>query len=314
MKKTITDTELATIEAKKNVRRTLAEQGIDFESGKKCTTVSERLKTLKSLEKRALDLKFKAIENEHEEEPVKEKPVLEKIDISKIDDSNSPVLQKFVVRKNNTDEQSKKKKHFSPGRKLKFLIIAGAVVLSSLTITGVVYASSNIGEKLYYGHVKKEKMAPYKEMLDHVVLSSSHPMYKTRDVGNGEHESFCEYWLDYGKIATAIKESDNPDLALYTLYHYFGKTSDPMYEGITNRTCKYFEFINENGELKKGDLYDFASGFNKGNKTDEEILKEYDEVCDTELKYDFDSSLDNLEYKIKVTPITKTYQNKNRNF
>ena len=312
MDKIITDTELATIDSKKNVRRSLAEKGINFESGKKFTTVSERLKALKNLEKRALDLKFKAIDNEHEEEPTKEKSVLEKINIRKIDDSNSPVLQRFVVKKKDAENKKKnnknknKKKHLTKGRKIKILIIAGSIVISTLALTGVAYASSNIGETIFYENVKKDKMAPYREMLDSVVLSSTHSMRKTFDVGGGEHESYNEYYLDYAKIAKAIKECDNPDLALYTLYHYFGKTNYSVYEGITTRTCKYLDFVNKDGEIKEGDLYDFASGFNKGNKTEEEILDEYDKKCDEELKYDFDSSLDNLEYKIVVEPKTES--------
>ena len=324
MKKLFTDVELAGINAKANVRKSLVEKGLDFDSEKKYTKVSERLDALKEIQKRALDYKFSLIESEYESEEQKEQPILEKINIKNIDDSKSPVVQKVVVRNNKNG--NKKSKRFMRLRKLfkkngngnennnnnkkrrvfkKVALIGALVGIGSLAITNVAKASTDFGEKMYYEHVKKEKMAPYREMLEHVVLSNTHSMYKTRDVGGGEHESYYEYYLSYDKIAKAIKECDNPDLALYTLYHYYGKTTDALYEGITNRTCKNLEFVNKDGEVKKGDLYDFASGFNKENKTDEEILKAYDQICDTDLKYDFDSELDKLEYRINVKPKTK---------
>ena len=309
MSKRRTDEELALITALAKIRKELATKGIDFDSDSGKLSYSEMLELYRQIRMKELDEKLKAADKEFEDEDEKKEAILDRIKVQ--DQNNIPKVMKITTENNKKIEENTNK---PKKRKKTWIKIASGIIAGGLVLTGIATLSSKVGENLYYRHVKNEKMAPYKEMLDHVVLSSSHPMYKTRDVGNGEHESFCEYWLDYGKIATAIKESDNPDLALYTLYHYFGKTSDPMYEGITNRTCKYFEFINENGELKKGDLYDFASGFNKGNKTDEEILKEYDEACDTELKYDFDSSLDILKYKIKVKPIAKTYQNKNRNF
>lgn len=309
MSKRRTDEELALITALAKIRKELATKGIDFDSDSGKLSYSEMLELYRQIRMKELDEKLKAADKEFEDEDEKKEAILDRIKVQ--DQDNIPKVMKITTENNKKIEENSNK---HKKRKKTWIKITSGIIVGGLVLTGIATLSSNIGEKLYYGHVKKEKMAPYKEMLDHVVLSNSHPMYKTRDVGNGEHESFSEYWLDYGKIATAIKESDNPDLALYTLYHYFGKTSDPMYEGITNKTCKYFEFTNENGELKKGDLYDFASGFDRGNKTDEEILKEYDEVCDTDLKYDFDSSLDNLKYKINVKPLTKSYQNKNRNF
>ena len=140
----------------------------------------------------------------------------------------------------------------------------------------------------------------YNNDINNAVSESYHYKFQNSDVNEGtitfvsdeEKSNYPVEYLNHEIIANTIENSNNPDLALFTLYKDFGTSDIPAYSEITSKTCEELDFI-YNGEQIKCDFNEYLrlNGFN--NKD------EYFESCKEELLKGSDTKLDNLKVYVK---------------
>ena len=170
--------------------------------------------------------------------------------------------------------------------------LATALALSTISVTAV-----------YCNHeaIVSNKTEKYAEDLEQVVDNATYTRIGNLVYQNGvvvetlEEEKSADHeytYIDYSDIASYIEHSDNPELAVFTLYKNFGRTNNPTYHRIVTNTFKSLEFDgSEIGSSENFIKYINASGY--------EGYNEYYKSCRKELYTDSDSELDNIKTKIK---------------
>ena len=100
------------------------------------------------------------------------------------------------------------------------------------------------------------------------------------------HERNSLFFADY------IETSEDPDIALFTLYKEYGTSNIPRYNGITNRTCEELEF--DDDDIHSFDDYIKANGYNS--------YKEYYKDSKHAITNDYlggEEGLENITVKVK---------------
>ena len=176
--------------------------------------------------------------------------------------------------------------------------------IAFLILLNFLAAGSIFGISNYVSHENeiKRKTKKYSEALDEVVDNSTYTRIGNLVYQNGvivekldeSKTADDEYtYIDYSNIASYIKESDNPDLAAFTLYKYYGReNNNPTYHKIVTQTFKTLQFDgSEMGSIDNFQEYLNANGYDTYN--------DYYKASRKELFSDGDSNLDNIKVKIK---------------
>lgn len=198
-------------------------------------------------------------------------------------------LETSSSKLNKTSKRKNKFKRFLP------CLIAGSVLI----ITG--------GLSILIGHSVKEKLVDesieeYSDDLDEVIKRATHTKYGNIDYSYGDVFSVDSHNLDevityinYDEVANYIKTSEDPDLALFTLYKEYGTSNIPRYNGITNRTCEELEF---DDDIHSFEDYIKANGYNS--------YKEYYKDSKHAIRNDYLGGKEGLEnITVKVKKMTK---------
>lgn len=210
-----------------------------------------------------------------------------------------------LMQEKETNIKKEKKETIIPSikeRNNKRKIIFKNFLITSLTglNIGLVAFGYNFTKKLQNESALNGITKEYNNDINNAVSESYHYKFQNSDV-NGETITFVSdeekssypvEYLNHEIIANTIETSNNPDLALFTLYKDFGTSNIPAYNEITSKTCEELDFI-YNGEQIKCDFNEYLrlNGFN--NKD------EYYESCKEELLKGPDTKLDNLKVYVK---------------
>ena len=210
-----------------------------------------------------------------------------------------------LMQEKETNIKKEKKETIIPSikeRNNKRKIIFKNFLIASLTglNIGLVAFGYNFTKKLQNESTLNGITKEYNNDINNAVSESYHYKYQNSDVNEGtitfvseeEKSSYPVEYLNHEIIANTIETSNNPDLALFTLYKDFGTSDIPAYSEITSKTCEELDFI-YNGEQIKCDFNEYLrlNGFN--NKD------EYFESCKEELLKGSDTKLDNLKVYVK---------------
>lgn len=174
--------------------------------------------------------------------------------------------------------QRKRRRRYSY-RYLKKVTISCSLIASLLTST----ATGLIVHRVQKEKFLENKIGDYKELI--------------MDTVDENHTTGARDDYNYAKIAQTILDSDNPDLALFTLYKYYGTQKHvPYFNRITNRTFNEIDDSEKNYDEKTHDAIGFYNYVKEnGYKNDKKYYKD----CVKELINDDDSNLDNLKVSIK---------------
>lgn len=198
--------------------------------------------------------------------------------------------EEITVRKTTKVSKPRKNKH-------RWLIntFVGAATVLALGTTAVTAIYCNHEGKV---DAKTEK---YADDLEKTVDDSTYSRIGNLVYQNGkvvetldeDQTANHEYqYIDYNNIADYIETSDDPDLATFTFFKCYGRSSNPEHHRIVTKTFKYLEF--EGSELGSEDnfsKYLEENGF--------ESYQDYYRKCREELYKDDDDRLDNIKYPIK---------------
>ena len=176
--------------------------------------------------------------------------------------------------------------------------LIGTAIATTLLVGGMAIGVTN-----YINHNNEvdRKTKTYAEELDEVVNKATYSRIGNAVYQNGELVEMLdedkiadqEYtYIEYNDIASFIENSDNPDLAAFTLYKNYGRTDNPEYHKIITKTFRTLEF--DGSELGS---YDNFSTYLKSNGY--ETYNDYYNATRKELFKDGDSNLDNIKVNIK---------------
>ena len=190
------------------------------------------------------------------------------------------------------------KKRNIKNRVLKSIgIVAGATAISAALIAGT------YGITTYNCHENEinRKTAQYSKDLKEVVDDNLYGRYGNvvykgnKIVEYVEDENFAtsnNQYVEQSYIADYIKNSENPDLAVFTLFRDYGMSHKPEYNKIVRKTFKYLDFDGSTpGSIDNFDTYLEKNGYSSYNQ--------YYENTREELLSDGDSELDNIVVKVK---------------
>ena len=227
----------------------------------------------------------------------------DKLESKKIDVKYTLICE--VSKKEEKKDETKEildRKEIVNKRKIKarnFLIASLFGINIALYALGINFIKKSSDNATLNGITKE-----YNNDINNAVSKSYHYKYQNSDVNeetitfvsDEEKSSYPVEYLNHEIIADTIETSNDPDLALFTLYKDYGTSDIPAYNGITSKTCEELDFI-YNGEQIKCDFNEYLrlNGFN--NKD------EYYESCKEELLKGPDTKLDNL--KVYVKKMTK---------
>ena len=207
------------------------------------------------------------------------------------------LVENGVLEKDNEVEEPRTIKK----RKLKSKkLIALGLGISAVVLGVSIYFKNKFDdEKTIYNKTKSY----YSELQD-VIKDSTHERIGNLDYVNGKlvqlddiyYTGIITSYLDYTNIANYIQNSSNPDLALFTLYYGFGtQKGNPLYDKITNKTCKELTFVDEDTNTTYDNIdfkeYITLNGYDS--------YSDYKKKSEKELINDSDDILDNVKIKVK---------------
>ncbi len=225
----------------------------------------------------------------------KQRKISQMIDIEyEIDEKDIDVEDKTII---SSEDKIQK-------RRLKNRTLRNAKVIIAAEILGAALVLGGILGSIYKCHEDEinRKTAEYREELDEVVDGatygrSGNVVYDNNGniveyVDDENYTSGNYHYIDYSEIADYIQTSDNPDLAAFTLFRYYGLSHNPNYHRIVTKTFKNLEFEgSENYSLDNFDTYLKKNGYSS--------YDEYYKASRSELFSDGDNVLDNINVKIK---------------
>ena len=174
-------------------------------------------------------------------------------------------------------------------------IAFAAVALVTVTAIGTALFTTKINHE----NEIDRKISAYSSDIEQIVEDASYTRLGNAVFKDGEDIEYVDtiansenQCINYSNISSYIKNSDNPDLALFTLYRLYGHSSLPVHNKIVTNTFRGLEF--------EGSIDGSMDNFNRyleenGYKNHEEYYK----ACKKELISDGDNKLDNLKLKLK---------------
>ena len=225
----------------------------------------------------------------------KQRKISQMIDIEyEIDEKDIDVDDKTIISTEDKIQQRKIKNRSL--RNIKTILAAeilGATIVLG-TLCGTIF-------KCHEDEINR-KTEEYRQELDDVVTCATYG--RSGNVVYDSYGDIVEYvdddmytsgnytFIKYDEIADFIENSDNPDLAAFTLYRYYGMSHNPDYNKIVKKTFRSLEFEgSEDSSLDNFDTYLKNNGYSN--------YDEYYRATRNELFSDGDSELDNIKVKIK---------------
>lgn len=263
-------------------------KGFDPSTGKQIKSTYERERRIKEERDKFFDYKQKIISK--------------MIDIEyEIDEKDVDIDKKTIISSSKSNNRKIKNRFL----KNSDYIIAGTLIAALLIFGTAKYTTyKNHNDEI------ERKTEVYAEELDKVIDDATYTRNGNVISKNGQIVEVLDddipntkstTYIDYSQIADYIENSNNPDLAVFTLYKNYGtKKHVPEYNKIVRRTFKFLEYpgsypSSDEDSIDNFDIYLLKNGYDTYNKYFKDTKKE--------LYSDGDSELDNIKVKIKkMTP------------
>lgn len=176
---------------------------------------------------------------------------------------------------------------------------AKTVIAAIALVTATTIGTALFTTKINHENEIDRKISAYSSDIEQIVEDASYTRLGNAVFKDGESIEYVDtiansenQCINYSNISSYIKNSDNPDLALFTLYRLYGHSALPVHNRIVTNTFRTLEF--------EGSIDGSMDNFNKyleenGYKNHEEYYK----ACKKELISDGDNKLDNLKLSLK---------------
>ena len=199
----------------------------------------------------------------------------------------------FEESEEEIEEEKERKPKYKRFNKAKTVIAAIALV------TATAIGTTAITTKINHEKEINRKISSYSKDIDQIVEDASYTRLGNSVFKDGENIEYVDtvansenQCVEYSTISNYIMNSEDPDLALFTLYRLYGHSSLPRYHRIVTNTFKGLEFEgSETGSMDNFNKYLEENGYNNH--------EEYYKACKKELISDGDNKLDNLKLKLK---------------